>query len=407
MKDFQPYLFKSFAKTTGLPVRLYQNGQRAYYYSSTHLLPDPVALQLDEILASPHRAGIIVTPLFQHYGYARLGHDKMVILGPTAVLKEDAPGLDSVTFLLGIPKSEASQYTRRLCCSPEVSAEHLAWMLAFFVTAVEGVAFGVEEVQIDTKIKPLAQDIAQTHSSESFEIYEDTGLAETVLTSFRMERLVDHYVKNGEVEQMAELFESMPSIKAGKMAKDTLRQSKNMLICAATSVSRSAIGGGLEPQSAFKLSDLYIQKSELLRDADSVNALAREMSLDFTNRVRALSYGCEQDSKLFADCARYIKQNLFSRILVKDMAKTLGMSSAYLSTRFRAATGKTLSRFILEKKIDESKQLLGYANKSITEIAMHLGFSSQSHFQNVFKKQEGMTPLEFRRNFRQQSGWKY
>lgn len=397
MTEYPQYLFKSFAKTTGLCVRLYQNEQPAYYYSSTHLLPDPVAPQLEEIFASPHRAGIVMTPLYQHYGYARLGHDSMVILGPTAALKEDPAQMDSLAFLLGVSEGEKALYLRRLCCSPEVSAAHLAWMLSFFVTAVSGTVFDVQEVYIETQIEPVEQEIAHAHTTESFEIYENADLAETVLTSYRIERIMDLYVQNGQVEQMAELFESMPSVKAGKMAKDSLRQTKNMLICGATTLSRAAIDGGLEPQFAFKLSDLYIQKSEILHDPEAIMGLMREMALDFTGRVRALRYEGVQDSKFFEDCVRYVKQHLFSRILVKDMAEHLGMSGAYLSTRFRAAAGKPLSQFILEQKIDESKQLLRYADKDIADISMHLAFSSQSHFQNVFKKQVGMTPLEYRR----------
>ncbi len=399
MAEYSQYLFKSFAKTTGLCVRLYQNRLPAYYYSSTHLLPDPVAPQLEEIFASEHRAGVIVTPLYQHYGFARLGRDNMVIIGPTAALKEDAAEMDALAFLLGVSEGEKPLYLRRLCCSPQVSAEHLAWMLSFFVTAAGGAVFGVEEVHIETKIEPLLQEIARDHSSEIFEIYEDIDLAESVITSYRFERIANLYVKNGQVEQMAELFEAAPSIKAGKMAKDNLRQAKNMLICAATTMSRAAIDGGLEPQSAFKLSDLYIQKSEILRDPDIVFGLMREMSMDFTGRVRALSYSGAQDSKLFEDCARYVKQHLFSRILVADMARHFGVSGAYLSTRFRAAAGKPLGQFVLEQKICAAKPLLRYADKSIADIAMHLAFSSQSHFQNVFKKYEGVTPLEYRRQF--------
>ncbi len=399
MSVYPQYLFKSFAKTSGLGVRLYQNRQSTYYYSSTHLFPDPVTPQLGEIFQSPHRAGVIMTPLYQHYGYARLDNDSIVILGPTAALKEDPAQLDTLTFVLGVSKDEKPLYLQRLCCASEVSAEHLAWMLSFFITAVDGEVFGVEEVHIETEVEPQQRDIALAYSSESFEQYENVNLSEPVLTSFRFERIANMYVKTGRVEQIAELFEAMPKIKAGKMAKDTLRQTKNMLICAATTMSRAAIDGGLEPQSSFKLSDLYIQKCEILRDSGSVMGLMREMALDFTVRVRALSYGDVQSTKFFEDCKQYIKQHLFSRILVKDMAAALGMSTAYLSTRFCTAAGKPLSQFILEQKINESKQLLCYGDKGIADIAMHLAFSSQSHFQNTFKKFVGMTPLQYRRQF--------
>ena len=400
MREYPQYLFKSFAKTTGLCVRLYKDNQPAYYYSSTHLLPDPATLLMDDIFKSSHRAGVIVTPLYQHYGYARLKDGNMVVLGPTAALKEDAAELDSLAFLLGVSEAEKPLYLQRLCCSPEISAEHLAWMLSFFVTAVDGGVFGVEEVYIATAIAPQQPEIAHAHTSETFDAYEDIGLSKTVLTSYRFERLGILYIKNGQVEQLADLFEAVPKIQAGKMAKDNLRQSKNMFICAATTMSRAAIDGGLSPQSAFKLSDLYIQKCEILREPEALTALIREMALDFARRVRAHCYGGAQDSKLFESCAQYVKQHLFSRILVKDMAESLGMSPSYLSTRFSATTGKTLTQFIQEQKVMEAKLLLRYTEKSIADIAMHLAFSSQSHFQTAFKQQVTLTPLAYRRQYR-------
>ena len=47
-------------------------------------------------------------------------------------------------------------------------------------------------------------------------------------------------------------------------------------------------------------------------------------------------------------------------------------------------------------RIDESKKLLIYSNKSIQDIAYDIGFNYQSHFSTVFKKMENLTPLEYR-----------
>ncbi|MCE5234482.1 MAG: AraC family transcriptional regulator [Eubacteriales bacterium] len=397
MKEYPHYLFKSFAKTTGLCVRLYQDRQLVYHYSPTHMLPDPVKAQLAALFSDRRRAGVLLTPLYQYYGYAQLDHDSMLVVGPTAVLKEDDVEMESLTFLLGVPTEEKELYRRSLCCAPQVSAEQLAWMLSFFITALDGQVFGVEQVHIQTDSGRPERAIAQAYTAQAFDAYEDSVLNEEVLRSYRFECLANHYITNGQVEQLHDLLEKSSATKAGAMAKDVLRQHKNMFICAAATFSRAAIGGGLEPQAAFKLSDLYIQKCELLREPSAVMTLIPEMALDFAARVRVLNYGSALDSKLFEDCALYVKQHLFSRILVKDMAERLRMSSTYLSTRFHAVTGKTLSQFILEQKINEAKQLLRYADKSMADIAMHLAFSSQSHFQNAFKKQVAMTPLEYRR----------
>ena len=56
----------------------------------------------------------------------------------------------------------------------------------------------------------------------------------------------------------------------------------------------------------------------------------------------------------------------------------------------------TVSNYILNIKINESKSLLKYTDKPISAISLYLGFSSQSHFNHAFKKITNKTPIEYR-----------
>jgi AraC-like DNA-binding protein len=73
------------------------------------------------------------------------------------------------------------------------------------------------------------------------------------------------------------------------------------------------------------------------------------------------------------------------------------MSDSYLCRHFREETGKTITEYINEVKVDECKQLLITTGMPLSQISEQLGFSSQNYFHTVFKKQTGMTPYEFRR----------
>jgi len=57
-----------------------------------------------------------------------------------------------------------------------------------------------------------------------------------------------------------------------------------------------------------------------------------------------------------------------------------------------------MSYHINRYRIAESKRLLMYTNKSIQEIAYDVGYNYQNHYNTVFKKFEGRTPMEFRRD---------
>ena len=56
--------------------------------------------------------------------------------------------------------------------------------------------------------------------------------------------------------------------------------------------------------------------------------------------------------------------------------------------------------YINKKKIEEAERLLRFSDKSLIAIATYLSFSSQSHFQNTFKKVTGKTPTQYQREFK-------
>lgn len=66
--------------------------------------------------------------------------------------------------------------------------------------------------------------------------------------------------------------------------------------------------------------------------------------------------------------------------------------------RFKEELGIHIGAFITSCKLEEAKTLLTYSDKSLSEISNYLCFSSQSYFQNVFKKQYGITPMQHRKN---------
>lgn len=97
-------------------------------------------------------------------------------------------------------------------------------------------------------------------------------------------------------------------------------------------------------------------------------------------------------------CAQYVSQNIFTAIRAERMAEELGYTRAYLCTRFKQETGISLTRYVQREKVAEARRLLRFTDQSLGEIAALLGFSSQSHFQTVFKQVTGDTPMAYRRS---------
>ena len=82
------------------------------------------------------------------------------------------------------------------------------------------------------------------------------------------------------------------------------------------------------------------------------------------------------------------------------MAAALGYTRSYLCTRFHQETGMSLKQYIQREKAMEARRLLRFTDQELGQIAALLDFSSQSHFQTVFKKVTGETPMAYRRRTR-------
>jgi len=388
---------RSLAKAYSTAVRLYEGETPLFYYSVSHMRPDPLGPYLRQILDCGAEAGIITTPLYQFFGFLTLLDGRRMILGPTRILQEDSKNTELLLAMLGIRREERENYLRLLRSAPIISADRFAWLLASLMTALQGKTFPVEQVWLQIRPESSGTEVRAGFAKRQLDTANDEDIRQTVAQSYAWEQLVVSYVENGQPELLQELFSAPPNIQAGRIAHDGLRQMKNMGICTATGVSRAAIRGGLAPQQAFSMSDLYIQKLELMWDVSNVERLIQEMMLDFAEQVEKLRQPTGGESRFYRMCARYVSENLFTAIRAEEMAQTLGYTRSYLCTRFKQEAGISLIQYIQGEKIAEAKRLLQFTDQDLGQIAALLAFSSQSHFQTVFRKITGETPMAYRK----------
>lgn len=99
---------------------------------------------------------------------------------------------------------------------------------------------------------------------------------------------------------------------------------------------------------------------------------------------------------------RYMEDHLDQPISLAQISQHLNLSKEYTATLFKAETGKTVMQTILEKKMQQAKDLLKYQNGSIQEVASSLGFENYSYFCRTFKKHFEISPAKYRTRFRKQ-----
>jgi AraC family transcriptional regulator len=88
----------------------------------------------------------------------------------------------------------------------------------------------------------------------------------------------------------------------------------------------------------------------------------------------------------------YINEHLTENLSLKDISTVVGMSPFYFTSLFKQSTGMTAYQYVIYLRIERAKQLLRTQELSIAEVSEQVGFRSQSHFSNIFRKHTNTTP---------------
>lgn len=214
--------------------------------------------------------------------------------------------------------------------------------------------------------------------------------------TYILEEQLLRLVRTGDCEGFKRFAYSESNFHVGVTGSTALRQLKNNIIITTTLCTRAAIEGGLDYDTAYQLSDYFIQSSERLTSADRLTDLLGKVSYTFAEKVAQSKTPVSTDERM-QKAIRYIQQNVNQHLTVGDVADYVGFSKSYFSAYFKKTLGFSVSAFILRCKLEEGRELLQYTDKSISTISEFLCFSSQSHFHTAFRKQFGMTPNEYRR----------
>lgn len=109
-------------------------------------------------------------------------------------------------------------------------------------------------------------------------------------------------------------------------------------------------------------------------------------------------------SKECAAVKRYIDSNYKENITLETLAELTHVNKYYLVHAFHRENGISPITYLIKRRIRESKYLLGNTNYTLSQISQMLGFSSQSYFSQSFKRAENLSPNEYRKQVRQQTG---
>ena len=125
-------------------------------------------------------------------------------------------------------------------------------------------------------------------------------------------------------------------------------------------------------------------------------ALLSRLRGRYTGTVTAPHVARKLSTRQLQRAVEFIDANIGGDLSVAGLSAQLGMSPYSFSRLFKATAEATPHHFVLARRIQRAEMLLG-GEMSLSEIALTLGFASQSHFTEAFRRRTGRTPARARR----------
>ena len=147
-----------------------------------------------------------------------------------------------------------------------------------------------------------------------------------------------------------------------------------------------------ENDSFYSLTKLLIVLHELSLDKD-----LRELA---TTRFSSTSKNSQGDDGKLTKITDYLNQHYSEVIRLSDVAEMAHMSEASFCRFIKQHTSKSFIDFLTDIRIGAASRALVDSSSSIAEIGYDCGFNNLSNFNRIFKKKKGVTPHEFRDNYR-------
>jgi AraC-like DNA-binding protein len=121
--------------------------------------------------------------------------------------------------------------------------------------------------------------------------------------------------------------------------------------------------------------------------------ISRALKAEWENSIKNKS---PKIKELMQSAIQFVHNNFEREISITDIARYVFLSPSYFTRAFKEDTGLSPMQYLLNIRIKRACELLHETDQKIGEIALSVGFSNQQRFNDMFKKQTKMTPMQYR-----------
>lgn len=247
----------------------------------------------------------------------------------------------------------------------------------------------------------MEYDMGLEHSAE----YNFSAAMKEIAKRYEAENRMLDAVATGNHSMALQALENFLTLlqsstqKIEPRADDPVRNSKNMLLVMNTLFRKTVERSQVHPIYIDRFSSRFAKKIETFATIEECKEFPFEMVKKYCALVK--NYSLATYSLLIRNTLIYINVNLYSSITLKNVAEKMKVNASYLSSQFKKEVGETLTDYIRTQRINTAVNLLNTTDMSIQDIAFQVGIDDISYFSKQFKKQIGLSPMQYRKMLKQ------
>ncbi len=310
-------------------------------------------------------------------------HRYIHVMGPVLNTELSQKSLNEAAQRLVRDPERRKLYYQMIAGLPVLSITIFQYFILMLHNCLTGEKIGSSDIQYQRRAKDEQRPPEEEITDDRHQVY----LAEKQLL---------YHVREGDLNFRPAL-ERASSMSSGIRVKteDPLRQALISCTSFTTLCVRAAVEGGLPPDTAYSVGDAYIQSMAGCKKIPELGALNHAMYEDFVRRVHRIRNTADL-SRPVLECREYIQMHAEEHLSLAMLARMTGYTDYYLSRKFKAETGESITDYINFVRVERAKIYLESTNFTVSEISLRLQYCSATYFSSVFRKITGKLPGEYR-----------
>ncbi|NEW08279.1 response regulator [Paenibacillus sp. SYP-B3998] len=130
----------------------------------------------------------------------------------------------------------------------------------------------------------------------------------------------------------------------------------------------------------------------------SLTLWQQELTRSMLQLSKLLLQHQQKDKNIIFEIAAFLDQHYHEDITLQDISSRFFLSREYISRKFKQEFEVNLSDYLGQIRMDKAKTLLRNPHLRISQVAEMVGYQDEKYFSKVFKKQEGLSPNEYRKS---------